>query len=127
MNKKIAQVAGQMLTFTNLEKDIYPSCGFSKAHLLEYYRRISQFILPHLQNRALTLKRYPNGVNKEFFFEKHCPAHRPPWVETADIPQHNGEPMTVCLVNDLNTLMWVENLASIELHVPLAQRLASIT
>jgi bifunctional non-homologous end joining protein LigD len=78
-------------------------------------------MLPHLKGRALTLKRYPEGVDKEFFFEKRCPSHRPSWVSTAQISQSDGERMTVCLVNDLNTLMWVENLASLELHVPLAR------
>ena len=121
MNRKIAQVAGERLSLSNLEKDLYPSYGFTKAHILEYYRRISKFILPHLKGRALTLKRYPEGVEKEFFFEKRCPSHRPPWVTTAEIPLDDGERMTVCLVNDLNTLMWVENLASLELHVPLAR------
>ncbi len=121
MNRKIAEVARERLSLSNLEKDLYPSYGFTKAHILEYYRRISKFILPHLKGRALTLKRYPEGVEKEFFFEKRCPPHRPSWVTTAEIPQDDGERMTVCLVNDLNTLMWVENLASLELHVPLAR------
>lgn len=121
MNRKIIEVAGERLSLSNLEKDLYPSYGFTKAHILEYYRRISQFILPHLQGRALTLKRYPEGVEKAFFFEKRCPTHRPSWVATAEIPLDDREQMTVCLVNDLNTLMWVENLASIELHVPLAR------
>ena len=112
---------GERLSLSNLEKDLYPSYGFTKAHVLEYYRRISTFILPHLKDRALTLKRYPEGVEKEFFFEKRCPSHRPSWVTTAEIPQDDGERMTVCLVNDLNTLIWVENLASLELHVPLAR------
>ncbi|HUJ90868.1 MAG TPA: non-homologous end-joining DNA ligase [Syntrophorhabdales bacterium] len=106
---------------SNLEKDLYPSYGFTKAHVLEYYRRVATFILPHLKDRALTLKRYPDGVEKEFFFEKRCPSHRPSWVTTTEIPQDDGEWMTVCLVNDLNTLIWVENLASLELHVPLAR------
>jgi len=106
---------------SNLEKDLYPSYGFTKAYVLDYYRRISTFILPHLKDRALTLKRYPDGVEKEFFFEKRCPSHRPSWVTTTQIPQDDGERMTVCLVNDLNTLIWVENLASLELHVPLAR------
>ncbi len=121
MMGKVAEVAGRRLTLTNLEKDLYPSYGFTKAHILEYYRRIAPFILPHLHGRALTLKRYPDGVGEGFFFEKRCPSHRPPWVETAEIPQHEGEPMTVCLVNDLHTLVWVGNLASLELHVPLAR------
>jgi len=121
MMKKVAEVGGRRLSLSNLDKDLYPSYGFTKAHILEYYRRISPFILPHLKGRALTLKRYPDGVEKEFFFEKRCPSHRPPWVKTAEIPQHDGERMTVCLVNDLNTLTWVGNLASLELHVPLAR------
>ena len=104
-----------------MEKDLYPSYGFTKAQILEYYRRISPFLLPHLKGRALTLKRYPEGVEKEFFFEKRCPSHRPSWVTTAELLQHDGERMTVCLVNDLNTLTWVGNLASLELHVPLAR------
>ncbi len=87
----------------------------------QYYRRMAPFILPHLHDRALTLKRYPEGVGKEFFFEKRCPAHRPAWVQTAEIRLDSQEPMTVCLVNDLETLIWVENLASLELHVPLAR------
>jgi len=119
--KKVAEVAGKKLTLTNLDKDLYPSYGFTKAHILEYYRRISRFILPHLRGRALTLKRYPDGVGEEYFFEKRCPSYRPSWVKTAEIPQADGERMTVCLVNDLNTLIWVENLASLELHVPLAK------
>ncbi len=121
MSTKITEIAGRKLSLSNLEKDLYPSFGFTKAHVLEYYRLASKFILPHLSDRAVTLKRYPNGVQEKFFFEKRCPSHRPPWVKTAQIPQHDGEQMTVCLVNDLNTLMWVENLASLELHVPLAR------
>ena len=121
MSKSVARVAGKNLSLSNLEKDLYPSYGFTKAQILEYYRRISDFILPHLKNRAVTLKRYPDGVEKEFFFEKRCPVHRPPWVRTARIRRHTGERMTVCLVNDLSTLVWLENLASLELHVPMAR------
>ncbi len=121
MTTQVTQIDKHTLSLSNLEKDLYPAFGFSKAHALEYYRRVSEFILPHLQNRALTLKRYPNGVGEEYFFEKRCPSHRPSWVPTAQIPQDSGETMTVCLVNDLATLMWVENLASLELHVPLAR------
>ena len=112
---------GRRLPLSNLEKDLYPSYGFTKAQILEYYRRIGPLILPHLKDRAVTLKRYPEGVEKDFFFEKRCPEHRPAWVQTAEVPQDHAEPMTVCLVNDLETLIWAENLASIELHVPLAK------
>ncbi len=121
MNRTFVEMAGRRLPLSNLEKNLYPSYGFTKAHILEYYRRISPFILPHLKDRALTMKRYPEGVEKDFFFEKRCPSHRPAWVKTAEIPQDDGEQMTFCLINNLETLMWVENLASIELHVPLAR------
>jgi bifunctional non-homologous end joining protein LigD len=121
MSREPAEILGKKISLSNLQKDLYPSYSFTKAHILEYYRRISKFILPHLEGRALTLKRYPEGVEKEFFFEKRCPSYRPPWVTTARIARDNGEEMTVCLVNDLNTLMWVGNLASLELHVPLAK------
>ena len=121
MSRKVVEIAGRRLSLSNLEKDLYPSYGFTKAHILEYYRRIAKFILPHLKDRALTLKRYPEGVEKNFFFEKRCPSHRPAWAKTAEVRRDDGERMTVCLVNDLKTLMWVENLASLELHVPLAR------
>lgn len=121
MSRKVIDIAGRRLSLSNLEKDLYPSCGFTKARILEYYRRIAQFILPHLKDRALTLKRYPEGVEKEFFYEKRCPSHRPAWVNTAEIPEKDGERMTACLVNDAETLIWVANLACLELHVPLAK------
>jgi bifunctional non-homologous end joining protein LigD len=121
VSRIFVEVEGRRLSLSNLEKDLYPSHGFTKAQILEYYRRIARFILPHLKDRALTLKRYPEGVEGDFFFEKRCPSHRPTWVRTAEITQHEGERMTVCLVNDLRTLLWAENLASVELHVPLAK------
>ena len=121
MSRKVVEIAGRRLSLSNLEKDLYPSYGFTKAHILEYYRRIAMFILPHLEDRALTLKRYPEGVEKDFFFEKRCPSHRPGWVKTAEVSRDYGERMTVCLINDLETLIWVQNLASVELHVPLAR------
>jgi bifunctional non-homologous end joining protein LigD len=121
VSRKIVEIAGESLSLSNLEKDLYPSYGFTKAQILEYYRRMARFILPHLQDRALTLKRYPEGVDQDFFFEKRCPVHRPAWVKTAEVRLEHKEPMTVCLVNNLETLMWVENLASLELHVPLAR------
>jgi bifunctional non-homologous end joining protein LigD len=121
VSKKIVEIFGKKLSLSNLEKDLYPSYGFTKAQILEYYRRMGRFILPHLQDRALTMKRYPEGVDREFFYEKRCPAHCPAWVETAELSLAHGEEMTVCLVNDLANLMWVANLASLELHVPLAR------
>lgn len=127
MSRKAVEIAGRRLSLSNLEKDLYPSYGFTKAHILEYYRRIAKYILPHLKDRALTLKRYPGGVDKDFFFEKRCPSPRPAWVNTAEVSLDKSERMTVCLVNDLETLIWVENLASVELHVPLARTASAET
>lgn len=128
MSRTIVEVAGRRLALSNLEKTLYPAGGFTKAQVLDYYRRVADVILPHLSGRAVTLKRYPEGVEQEYFFEKRCPAHRPPWVKTAEIRRRDaGEPMTVCLVDDLATLMWVQNLASLELHVPLARAATSGT
>jgi bifunctional non-homologous end joining protein LigD len=121
MSRTFVEMAGRRLSLSNLEKDLYPSYGFTKADILGYYRRTAPFILPHLKDRALTMKRYPEGVERDFFFEKRCPSHRPAWVKTAELPQNDGERMMVCLVNDLETLLWAENLASVELHVPLAR------
>ena len=121
MSRTFVDMAGRRLPLANLEKDLYPSYGFTKAAILEYYRAIGPFILPHLKDRTLTLKRYPEGVEREFFYEKRCPGHRPEWVQTAEMAQEGGEPMTMCLVNDLETLIWAGNLASLELHVPLAR------
>ena len=74
------------LSLSNLDKVLYPSYGLTKVQVLEYYSRMAPFILPHLKDRALTLKRYPHGVTGDFFFEKRCPEHRPEWLETADVP-----------------------------------------
>jgi bifunctional non-homologous end joining protein LigD len=116
MNRTFVEMA-----LSNLEKDLYPSYGFTKAQILEYYRGIAPFMLPHLKDRAVTFTRYPEGVEKDSFFEKRCPSHRPTWVRTAEVAHGDAEPMTVCLINDLETLIWAENLASLELHVPLAR------
>lgn len=121
MSRTFIELAEKRLPVSNLEKDLYPAYGFTKARILDYYRRMAALILPHLRDRALTLKRYPEGVDREYFYEKRCPSHRPDWVKTAEVPYHHGEPLTACLINDLQSLIWVENLASLELHVPLAK------
>ena len=78
-------IEGRTLKLTNLEKVLYPEVGFTKAQVIDYYTRIAPAILPHTRDHPLTLKRYPNGVDAEFFYEKNCPKHRPPWVETATV------------------------------------------
>jgi len=121
MNRTFVDIAGKRLSFSNLEKDLYPGYGFTKADIIEYYRVVAPFMLPHLADRAATFTRYPEGVGKSYFFEKRCPVHRPAWVKTAEITHGDAEPIRYCLVNDLETLLWAENLASLEIHVPLAR------
>jgi bifunctional non-homologous end joining protein LigD len=113
-------VEGRHLELSNLDKVLYPEAGFTKAQVLDYYSRIAPALLPHLRDRPLTLKRYPDGVDAEFFYEKQCPSHRPAWVATAPVwSGRNERTIDFCLANDLPTLVWVANLASIELHTAL--------
>ena len=105
------------LQLSNLEKVLYPATGFTKAQIIDYYVRIAPVLLPHARNRPMTLKRYPDGVDSQFFFEKRCPPHAPEWVQTAPIwTGSTSKTVNFVLVNDLATLAWVANLASIELH-----------
>jgi bifunctional non-homologous end joining protein LigD len=115
------QVQGRTLKLSNRDKVLYPRAGFTKGELIDYYARVAPLLLPHLRDRPLTLKRYPDGVEAEYFYEKRCPAHRPDWVRTAAVwSEQHSEEIDYCLANDLPTLMWVANLASIELHTSLA-------
>jgi len=114
-------VEGRQLKLSNIDKVLYPATGFTKGQVIDYYSRIAPVLLPHLRNRALTLKRYPNGVEGQFFYEKNCPSHRPPWVDTVSVwSGRNKADVNYCLANDLSTLVWVANLASLELHTSLA-------
>jgi len=116
-------VEGRQLTLSNLDKVLYPEVAFTKGQVIDYYTRIAPVLLPHLAGRPLTFKRYPNGVDGHFFFEKNAPSHRPSWVRTAVIATpgstKNRETINFAVVEDLPTLVWVANLASIELHVPM--------
>lgn len=114
-------VAGKHLTLTNLEKVLYPAAGFTKGQVIDYYARIAPVLVPHLAGRPLTLKRYPEGVDHEYFFEKNATRYRPDWVKTAPIwSEGNRREVHYILANDLPTLIWVANLASIELHPSLS-------
>ena len=108
---------------------LYPS-GFTKGEVIDYYVRVAPALLAHLRGRPLTLKRYPNGSDKGHFYEKRCPEHRPEWVETAAIwsSREDGE-ISFCVCDDLPTLVWVAQLASLELHpsLSLAERMQSPT
>jgi bifunctional non-homologous end joining protein LigD len=116
------EVDGRTLSLSNLDKVFYPETGFTKGQVIEYYTRIAPVLLPHLRGRHLTLKRYPDGVQGPYFYEKQCPRHRPDWVLTAAVySRHNGRDITYCLAEDLPTLVWLANLADLELHTPLAR------
>ncbi len=116
------EIEGRHLKLSNLDKVLYPAAGFTKAAVIDYYIRIAPVLLPHLRGRPLTRKRYPDGVHKEFFYEKDAPSHTPSWVETFPIfSESNNRGVNYVLVNDLPTLVWVANLASLELHTLLAR------
>ncbi len=116
-------VEGKKLAVSNLNKVLYPKAGFTKGQMIDYYIRIAPVLLPHLKDRPLTMKRYPNGVDQPFFYEKNCPAHRPSWVKTAKVwSEGNQRDMHYCLAQDLPTLVWAANLADIELHTSLARK-----
>ena len=115
------EIEGHQIELSNLEKVLYPETGFTKGQLIDYYVRIAPVLLPHLKGRPLTMKRYPNGVNGQFFYEKNCPVHRPEWVDTTAVwSEGNNRWMDYCTINELATLVWVANLASIELHPSLS-------
>jgi bifunctional non-homologous end joining protein LigD len=114
-NRIQVDVAGHTLSLSNLDKVLYPQAGFTKGEVIDYYSRIAPYVLPHLRNRALTLKRYPNGVERGHFYEKQCPRHAPDWVRRERVGDID---FVVC--DDLPTLVWLANLADLELHPSLA-------
>lgn len=115
-------VEGREIPVSRLEKVFYPQTGFTKGDVLNYYIGIAEYLLPHLKGRALTLKRYPDGVAGAFFYEKRCPPYRPDWVQTAPIwsEGHAGY-INYCLANDLSSLIWAVNLGDLEIHTSLAK------
>jgi bifunctional non-homologous end joining protein LigD len=114
-------VEQRRLRLTNLEKVMYPKTGFAKRDLIDYFVRIAPVLLPHLHDRPLTLKRYPDGVDGQHFYEKQCPSHRPDWVQTEAVySRHTKRDIDFCLANDVPTLVWLANLADIELHTSLS-------
>src|SRR3984957_4825053 len=113
-------IEGRELSVSNLEKVLFPQSGFTKGQLIDYYVRVAPVILPHIRERPLTMKRFPDGVESKFFFEKHVPSHAPDWVNTGDLPANDGQAVIpYAMVNDVPPLAWAANLGTIELHVPL--------
>lgn len=118
---QIVEVGGRQLKLTNLDKVLYPAAGFTKGQVIDYYARIAPVLVPHLAGKPLTLKRYPDGVDSQPFFEKNATKHRPDWVKTVPIwSEGNRRDVNYILADDLPTLIWTANLAAIELHPSLA-------
>jgi bifunctional non-homologous end joining protein LigD len=114
-NKTLVDVDGRRLELSNLEKVFYPKVGFTKAQVIDYYARVAPVLLPHLKNRPVSLKRYPDGVTGSYFFEKQAPSHRPKWIETTPVESEDRR-IDYCMINDLPALVWASNLANLELH-----------
>ena len=110
---------GQHLTLSNPEKVLYPARGTTKRDVVSYYAQIAPVLLAHLADRPLTVTRYPDGVDGKAFFEKQSPSHRPEWVRTFAVPSERRRTIDFTLAQDLPTLVWLANLAALELHVPL--------
>lgn len=109
-------IGGTKIDVSNLDKVLYPQSGFTKGQIIDYYIKVSPVLLPHLKDRPITLKRYPEGVNGFFFYEKQCPSHRPKWIKTTRVPRTEGGEVNYCVMNGLPALVWAANLADLELH-----------
>jgi bifunctional non-homologous end joining protein LigD len=121
MTDSAVDIQGRHLKLSNLEKVLYPAVGFTKKDVIDYYARIAPALIPHLAGRALTRKRYPDGVDGEPFFEKNAPMHKPEWVKTTPIwSGRNRRTVNYVVADDLPTLVWLANLAALELHPSLA-------
>jgi bifunctional non-homologous end joining protein LigD len=113
-------IDGHVLSLSNLDKVMYPRTGFTKGQLIDYYTRIAPAVLPHLRGHPLTLKRYPDGVDGPFFYEKNCPRHRPDWVRTTSV-RLSTKTIDFCLADDLPTLVWLAQMGDLELHTSLSR------
>ncbi|MBA2479135.1 MAG: ATP-dependent DNA ligase [Planctomycetes bacterium] len=113
-------IAGKKLVLSNLDKVLYDETGFTKGQVIDYYTRIAPVMLPHLAQRPITLKRYPNGSGGMFFYEKRCPVYRPSWVKTATIDVKSGT-IDFCIIDSPYALAWLANLACLEIHTYLAK------
>src|SRR6202012_5957553 len=113
--KSTLEIAGRKVEVSNLDKVFYPKTGFTKGEVIDYYIRVSSVLLPHLKNRPITLKRYPDGVEGFFFYEKQCPSNRPGKMKTVKVAKTEGE-INYCVINDLESLVWAANMADLELH-----------
>lgn len=120
--KQLIEVEGRELAISNVDKVYFSESGFTKGEVIAFYSEIAEVILPHLRDRPLTLKRFPEGTNREHFYEKNAPKHTPLWVQRFAVPRsEDGARINYVLCNDRATLVWVTNLGDIEKHVLLAK------
>ncbi len=115
------EVGNRRLRLTNLDKVLYPETGFTKAQVIDYYVRIAPTMLPHIADRGITMRRFPDGIDGESFFNKRCPAWRPDWVEAVRGPGESSGPIDYCRISEVAGLAWTANLASLEIHAPMAR------
>ncbi|HZU32621.1 MAG TPA: non-homologous end-joining DNA ligase [Candidatus Angelobacter sp.] len=120
--ENVVEVEGRQIKLKNLDKVLYPKAGFTKGQLIDYYIKVAPVLLPHLADRPLTLKRYPEGVDGMFFYEKNCPKYRPDWLKTAKVwSEGNNRFMYYCVVDGIASMVWLANLADLELHTSLSR------
>lgn len=120
MVERVVELDGQKLRVRNLDKVLYPEVGFTKAEVIDYYVRIAPYMLPHLDGRGVTLRRYPDGVDGTNFFEKRCAKHRPDFVNTVQGPGDRTGGIDYCCLDNLPALAWAANMAGLEIHAPMA-------
>jgi bifunctional non-homologous end joining protein LigD len=119
--EQVVEIDDRRLKVSNLDKVLYPQTGFSKAEVIDYYVRIAPVLLPHIGDRGVTLRRFPDGVDGESFFEKRCPSHRPDWVGTFPGPGDRNGTIGYCALDSTAALAWSANLAALEIHAPMAR------
>ncbi len=117
----VVEIEGRRLPLSNLDKVLYPATGTTKAEVIDYYARIAPVMVPHLDDRGVTLRRFPNGVDAGSFFEKRCPGHRPPWVATRRGPGDRDGDIHYCCLDSTPALVWAANMAALEIHAPMAR------
>ncbi len=121
MADQVVEIDGRQLKVSNLDKVLYPATGFTKAQVIDFYVRAAPVMLPHIADRGVTLRRYPNGVDATSFFEKRCPSHRPEWIGTFEGPGDRNGTIGYCALDSVAAMAWVGNMAALEVHAPMAR------
>jgi bifunctional non-homologous end joining protein LigD len=118
---QLVEIDGRQLKVTNLDKVLYPDTGFTKAEVIDYYVRVAPVMVPHIGDRGVTLRRYPNGVDEQSFFEKRCASHRPEWIGVYQGPGDRNGTIGYCALDSVAALAWAGNMAALEIHAPMAR------